>query len=408
MKRPSLLQKLLFPFVAIALLLVSLELNLRLLGWGALFLQDLRNRNPGGDAIRILALGESTTGDLMSKKAGETWPRQLEHRLNQSGIRAVVYNLGRPGTRSSLILSRLPADLERYRPQIVISMMGINDSDMRIVPADPTWLDNLRLVKAFRWAMQLRYDHEQTKAPLRMNPGAFLGYKHKDVPQTIEKLRLSLTTDFRLQAAYELAYLLSTEHREDECLEIAQKVIRTGLVPCDHDRIFTSFSQCRSVMTGYDLLLPSSDAFFYAFSYCAEDSKKKEPWPEALRQLYGRNLNVEFVNGEVVTKKNYQALHRLLRSHRVTHIAMQYPTQNVEPLKQYFKSSPEEKEVDPDFREIIFVANINNFREALKTHPREEVFTDSFGGTFGHSTSLGNSLIAEAAFEAVKAVLKRP
>ena len=64
---------------------------------------------------------------------------------------------------------------------------------------------------------------------------------------------------------------------------------------------------------------------------------------------------------------------------------MQYPTMDVEEIKQMFNGD----------EDIIFVSNEENFKEALEKGKYEDYFVDNFGGTFGHATSKGNRLIAE-------------
>jgi tetratricopeptide (TPR) repeat protein len=73
-------------------------------------------------AYRILCLGESTTDGQ--------YPRFLEQCLNQRniGIHFSVIDRGRPGTNTNAILSRVESYLVEYHPDMVITMMGINDS----------------------------------------------------------------------------------------------------------------------------------------------------------------------------------------------------------------------------------------------------------------------------------------
>lgn len=63
---------------------------------------------------------------------------------------------------------------------------------------------------------------------------------------------------------------------------------------------------------------------------------------------------------------------------------MQYPTLNLDKLKEFFSED----------EDIIFVDNRPNFREA-KGDKYNEYFNDKFGITFGHATKKGNRLIAE-------------
>jgi hypothetical protein len=59
-----------------------------------------------------------------------SYPRQLDRILNQRGrgITFTVVNEGLSGTTTDGILERLDGLLDRYDPQIVITMMGINDA----------------------------------------------------------------------------------------------------------------------------------------------------------------------------------------------------------------------------------------------------------------------------------------
>jgi len=70
---------------------------------------------------RIMCLGESTT-------AGR-YPSFLENILNQRniGVRFSVINKGSPAINTGAILSELNDNLDKYKPDMVIVMMGIND-----------------------------------------------------------------------------------------------------------------------------------------------------------------------------------------------------------------------------------------------------------------------------------------
>ena len=115
-------------------------------------------------AFRVLCLGESTTewGGL------DSYPSQLEEILNARRLpRPVsVVNKGITATTTVFILQQLEENLDRYKPDVVVAMMGINDDriDLRKIglitdQGDP-FLKSLRLRKlwllaadrARRWA----------------------------------------------------------------------------------------------------------------------------------------------------------------------------------------------------------------------------------------------------------------
>lgn len=103
-----------------------LEISIRLGGFVFLSLQEYRNllsiRHKG--SYRIMCLGESTTA--MGEKP---YPSQLEEILNQSniGIKFSVINKGLVAADTSTIISQLEHNLDKYHPDLVVAMMGIND-----------------------------------------------------------------------------------------------------------------------------------------------------------------------------------------------------------------------------------------------------------------------------------------
>ncbi|MEI6831384.1 MAG: tetratricopeptide repeat protein [Candidatus Omnitrophota bacterium] len=125
--RISILQKLGLVVLGIFLFFVVLEVALNIGGFVFSALREYRKdlSFKQKDVYRILALGESTTADGME----DSYPSQLESILNQRklGIEFSVLNDGVPGADSAYILSRLKANLDRYNPDMVIVMMGIND-----------------------------------------------------------------------------------------------------------------------------------------------------------------------------------------------------------------------------------------------------------------------------------------
>lgn len=107
----------------LCLTIFLLEIGLRLAGGTILFFMELRNRvtSEQQHAYKILCLGESTT-------AGG-YPQVLEEILNQKSRYTTfrVINGGIPSITTAHILLQLKADLKKYKPQMVVAMMGIND-----------------------------------------------------------------------------------------------------------------------------------------------------------------------------------------------------------------------------------------------------------------------------------------
>jgi Flp pilus assembly protein TadD len=119
-------KRVIFTSIVILLSLIVLEVVLRLSGWFFLSLQEVRNRRSlARGTYRILALGESTT----ALGESDSWPSQLEGILNEQvrDIRFSVINKAVSSTNSWVIVSELEKNLDTYQPDIVITMMGVND-----------------------------------------------------------------------------------------------------------------------------------------------------------------------------------------------------------------------------------------------------------------------------------------
>jgi len=122
-KKTSLYQKISLILFGLFLTVVILEIILRIGGLTILSLQEHKNlqsiKQKG--SFRIMCLGESTTQNQ--------YPPYLEEILNKRdiGIKFSVIDKGIGGTNTLAILLHLEANLDKYQPDIVVTMMGIND-----------------------------------------------------------------------------------------------------------------------------------------------------------------------------------------------------------------------------------------------------------------------------------------
>ena len=129
-------------------------------GFVILSLQEYGNRISlkEKEGYRIMCLGESTTAGNE-----DSYPRQLEEVLNRAnmGKRFIVINKGRPATNTIAIVSELENNLNKYRPDMVITMMGINDWG-RSIGYNNTfftrYLQNLRIYKLVGLLWERYYD----------------------------------------------------------------------------------------------------------------------------------------------------------------------------------------------------------------------------------------------------------
>ncbi|MCK5493746.1 MAG: hypothetical protein KAJ14_11610 [Candidatus Omnitrophica bacterium] len=128
MNKVSKKQKIILVILGVFLSLVFLEGGLRAGGFVLSSFQERRNRISieKKSVYRIMCLGESTTalGD------DDSYPSQLEKILNQRKIRINFSVINKGNTLNTWsILWQLEENIEKYKPDMVIVMMGINDED---------------------------------------------------------------------------------------------------------------------------------------------------------------------------------------------------------------------------------------------------------------------------------------
>ncbi|MDD5128915.1 MAG: tetratricopeptide repeat protein [Candidatus Omnitrophica bacterium] len=143
---------------------VCLELLLRVFGVGYLlyrrgFPDDLKD-NPA--VYKILCLGDSFTLGVGAGK-GEDYPAQLNGMFKESGLRKfAVINEGVGGQNSSELLYSLDKKLDKYKPDMVVLMMGMIDGHnmhlhnwalgQRGWPAKlSSWFTGLKIYKLFNY-----------------------------------------------------------------------------------------------------------------------------------------------------------------------------------------------------------------------------------------------------------------
>ncbi len=160
MMRKPLIQNILLSLLALTLGLVILEGVLRAAAVVIMWQRDKATSTSQSESNQfvILCVGESTTycGDhsyAYPRQLGEILSEQYPERNFQ------VVNKGKPGCNTAYIAASLPDWLDKYRPDLVIAMMGINDSRQRLLSyddaeQDPGFWKSLRVYKVFSFAWQ--------------------------------------------------------------------------------------------------------------------------------------------------------------------------------------------------------------------------------------------------------------
>jgi lysophospholipase L1-like esterase len=120
--------KVLCVLFGVCLALVGIEIFLRLLGFG----YNVIHKAPvdAGAEYRIYCVGESTTWGIgASDPASKNYPRQLEDMLKKKyeGMKIQCFFDQTIGQNTSEILAKLPKHIKKYRPQLVILLVGVNN-----------------------------------------------------------------------------------------------------------------------------------------------------------------------------------------------------------------------------------------------------------------------------------------
>ncbi len=414
--------------------LVSLEIGLRIVGYSLLLTKSHTNgpddigRN--SKSIRILALGESTTATFFSPSKNGAWPERMESLLRRRGYDVKVFNEGLGGTTTPFILRKAPDYFEKYRPHIVIAMMGTNDDSSLALSnryEEIHWFSDLRLIKLFKWT-KLQLEQQSKKRPKAKGvwdnqsyPNNFWGKvevlrkrsETHPAERIIEDIEAQFKNEEERAAAYEAlgVHVLNSQYNSESHNRSALQFFKRGF-ELDASDMYIAFDSLGSAiqvadsqfceaaletLSEYGRNLP--DNVIYRLAICSRfvrDDQKRTQWLE--------QFGIELEQEENPTKKNYRILAHLVMNQNALLIAMQYPTKPVAQLKEYFE--PELSASEHIYKNIVFVSNELNFNDALRKHKYEDVFVDRLRGSWGHTTDFGNQLIAESVGQEVEKLIR--
>lgn len=365
---------------------IFLEAGLRLGGFICLSLQEYKNKVTvqKKGVYRIMCLGESTTAG-----GPDSYPRQLEEILNQrnAGIKFSVINKGVPGVAFSYILLNLENNLNKYKPDMVVAMIGINDEFDEFVygtlyKRSSFFLKNLKIYKLARLLYLHSADKMRQMGVCKMQQN-YAGIKPVTRRYLESKDLKKGHICFGLGLGYEhMGQYDKAERMYSEIIKIYPTYYRAyfGLGACykylgEYDKAEEMFKKAIDMTFGKDEASYRCLALFYKETGRFRDAEKY------FRKADKINLEWYFISRQ----QNFQKLQEILMQKKIKFVCAQYPMRNVEPLKMAFNSK----------ENIIFVDNEMAFKKALETSNYKEYFIDSFAGDFGHCTTKGNRLLAE-------------
>ncbi|MEA5000425.1 MAG: hypothetical protein VB017_00905 [Endomicrobiaceae bacterium] len=445
----TIIKKILLVFLGIIIALCILEISLQTI---ALSIKIIKNYEINKELkkkaeITILCLGESTTDGQ--------WPKFLEEELKKKGLKKEVKIIdeGHEASRTNYLVTEIVyKKIDLYKPDIIVSMMGINDHDFLITDINKPKFKILKLFylvkKHIMSGENLLYAEEKELIKNKYIPGfdilfaKAIEYFHKkqydeaiEIYRDLNKYYPDRKKDFIIDEI--LAYKFAKNQGENAD-KIISEYMKTDKYFAVHE-ILEMLCRTKNVDKINELFLNGDIIKKYItvfirfkkdlFNVGALDVVKKideqiliilkEPHKfnnmniinicgfEAVEKLLQRDykeadkyfeLQTEYsmMYETPTTQKNYKILAAICKDKKIKLIAMQYPIRSIQPLKKMLEN----------FNEVVFVSNEIRFKEALKEKGYEKIFRDRFAGDFGHCTDYGNRLIAENVAETIVKIIQ--
>lgn len=393
----NILKKISLIFVGILISLVILEIVLQIAGFTLATIKEFQNRKlKEPDAITILCLGESTTDGQ--------WPPILQKILDDRAKHKKfnVIDVAKSGDNTFFILADIDSYLAKYKPNCVISMIGINDKGIGYIKYKIKSLNLLQLIynhiknkyfynysdEKFFMLQDLAMKHIKEKklheSEQLLN---FLMTKSNNYSENTAMLLMWLYLDEPTKYNLDKLKALIDNYRGEITYRILHKLELFFLKQKNSSEEFKNWLLKNKNRLVYDDIGTASILNKYDCSFLLKDLKKKRQYNDDIL------IKTKILNKEktLKNKKNnsIEILNKIYNFNKKTQvIAMQYPTLPVEILKKELIKSKY-------YDRLIFISNEENFTKALNIYKTEEIFSDMFGGSFGHCTELGNTIIAE-------------
>jgi Flp pilus assembly protein TadD len=438
------MRKILFACAGTLSVLLLLESGLWICGLTISAIQEFHNKhNKGSERYRIMCLGESTTQ--------RQYPRFLEDSLNRKtkGMKFSVIDKGVAGTNSTAILSMLGRNIKEYDPQMIVIMMGINETE-NTVPWGRTTTGIWSLLersRVYRVGMILHTDiaarlralrHDKTgprsgnseaqiqqaeagnaealtrRGELLINQGrdseaeqvlreavrrypndsGALGQLgrllfHTQREAECEKVfRRELTlTDTDWEAYYALGQYAVGRHDLDEAEKMFTQALRVKPIPFTYTNLAGIYKLKGQAGRAEKLLNEGLEAHGRSDGLLGAVGLEcmQKRDPGGAEEMFLRAEEIRRSTINPVLYANYREIAGIILKKDIKLVCMQYPMRNIEPLRMMMDG----------YTGIIFVDNEKPFKELLSTVHMDEVFTDQFAGDFGHCHDRGNALIAD-------------
>lgn len=356
-------------------------------------------------------MGESTTDDYFSDSVLGAWPRQLEKSLKKSGLDVQIINIAKGGDTTTMMLSEIDNILDYYKPQLVISMIGVNDyGHTKYIESSGVLeyiLNNSALLKLKRWISHAIQNHNVSEVSMT-TPAGYYDYLHNLIGLNQDhQLSISAITNLRTsncQKSIIIAEYNTLTNLEETDINLHASFLVKALKLCpahpevamramalhvNDESLPNSCDDIYKILKPYLSRLETNTISQLLACYTVRTA------PKYLKDFL-QTKRVEYTTDEYdvdLTKKNYNILYNKLFERDITLIAMQYPTVGIEELKSYFQNS-----------KVYFIENKANFMPYLP-QDYDKVFIDKFQQTWGHTTLFGHKLISDNLEKIVRGII---
>ena len=427
------MKQILLLFIGIIVALFCLEILLQTSSFVLKYTNKISNsqkieqkiKTKDDDSICILCIGESTTYGQYTKF--------LPYFLNkETDKNFVVIDCGIPGTHMKDVAERINEQINYYQPNIIVSMMGINDAqfnDKQIYKNYPIKIINLfflikrnieNIVASKLYAQENTKEYYQKIVDNYFNTGKGLeilvdiANKNPKDEDAVKSLIYTYRMDLNYPQTEKYSNIFLKYHKTDPSIlfMLTDCYIKQEKFEDAYNLIFSTMKNTElSDMQKNKYLSDLVESFIYYSTL--EQTKKYYEFlinnkieTSVLDNLYNylkaNNTNVKYytyknkykhfarqpnLNTEEI-KKYYQYTAKQIINNDIIYICMGYPTMPIEKFKTFFEGTNL-------LNKIYFVSNEDNFQEALNKYSYYQIFRDNFAETFGHCTDYGNELIAK-------------
>ena len=338
------------------------------------------------DDIKIMCIGESTTQNQYPVYLGQ----YLKQYMPEKSF--VIIDSGYGGINLDGIANNLKANIDEIKPDIVVGMIGINDT------IDYSFKAYSKIKTIY--LIQLIIEHFKFK-DVKIDKENILD--KREIITNYDDLELRDKTQQQISD-----FILSKNSEKDLSKVFIEEKEGVLLNPYAQNNelsvkiIDKYYSSDKKALTFDELL-----------NTIYEDNTIK---PEFRYGIRGINymLNEQFDLGEQYLNmadkerlkydyseisKKYEKILDIIIPNGITYIAMQYPVRDIGSLQKIIEQTKYS-----DF--VFYASNKNVFRTALKDEKKKEIFKDLFAWDFGHCNEYGNRLIANNLAQIIKMVLE--